>query len=43
MIVLEQLRTARFMIILAKCDSLKSEIKLLGCMVGNGLVKPCHM
>ena len=31
-----------FMISLAKCNFLKLEVKMLGCMLGSGLVKPCH-
>ena len=42
MIVLEWLTAVGFIINLAKCDFLESEVKMLGYIVGNGLVKPCH-
>ena len=42
MIVLDWFMAVGFMISLAKCDFLELEVKMLGCMVGNGLIKPCH-
>ena len=38
MIVLEWLIAVGFMINLAKCNFLELEVKMLGYMVGNGLV-----
>ena len=42
MIVLEQLTAVGFMLNLAKCDFLESEVKMLGYLVGNDLVKPFY-
>ena len=42
MIVLERLTAVGFMINLAKCDFLESEVEVLGNILGNGLIKPCY-
>ena len=42
MVVLECLTAVGFIINLAKCGFIESEVKMLGYRVGNGLRKPCH-
>ena len=43
MIVLEWLTIVGFMMNLAKCDFFESKVKMVGYMIGNKYVKPCHI